>query len=234
MASDRQVVVRVAELAHQVAAAENGGLAWLSGDERARLDAMRSEIRRRQYLAGHWLIRCLAAEVFGGAASQWLLTASAEGAPILQSAAHNAGQAIPASLSHSTGWVAAALAPFPVGIDLECESKPRELLALADEAFSPAECAQLRSLPAGELAATFYLYWTLKEATGKREGHGLRTETARRQQPISVEAADADVVSWQFANCSLALAGKVGMSLRVLGLPVEARQRYWRITPVAD
>ncbi|MFA6985635.1 MAG: 4'-phosphopantetheinyl transferase superfamily protein [Arenimonas sp.] len=140
---------------------------------------------------------------------------------------------LPASLSHSGGWVAAAVAPFAVGIDLECESKSRDLLVLADEAFSPAECAELRRLPAGERAAAFYLYWTLKEATGKREGHGLRTETARRQQPISVEAADADVVSWQFASCSLALAGEVGMSLRVLGLPVEARQRYWQITPVA-
>jgi 4'-phosphopantetheinyl transferase len=233
MKAGRQVEVRLAELSPLIAAAEIDGSTWLSHEERSRLDAMRSETRRRQYLAGHWLIRCLAAEMFGGAPSQWLLTASAEGVPVLQSAAHNAGQTIPASLSHSAGWVAAAIAPFPVGIDLECESKPRDLLALADEAFSPAECAQLRRLPANELAPAFYLFWTLKEATGKREGHGLRTDTARRQQPICVEAADADVVSWQFANCSMAVAGEVGMSVRVLGLPVEAQQRYWRIAPAA-
>lgn len=233
MKAGRQVEVRLAELAPLIAAAESDGLTWLSNEERSRLDAMRSESRRRQYLAGHWLIRCLAAEAFGGVPREWLLTASAEGVPVLQSAVHNAGQMIPASLSHSAGWVAAAVAPFPVGIDLECESKPRDLLALADEAFSPAECAQLRQLPANELAAAFYLFWTLKEATGKREGHGLRTEAARRQQPIRAEAVDAEVVSWQFANCSLAVAGEVGMSIRVFGLPVEAEQRYWRIIPAA-
>lgn len=231
MSGGRQVEVRLAELSPQLAAAQSDGVTWLSNEERRRLDGMRSEIRRRQYLAGHWLLRCLAADAFGGAARQWLLTASAEGVPILQSSAHSTGQAIPASLSHSANWVAAAIAPFPVGIDLECESKPRDLLALADEAFSPAECAELRLLPADEHAAAFYLYWTLKEATGKREGHGLRTEAARRQQPIRVEAADAEVVSWQFANCSLAVAGQAGMSIRVSGLPAEARQRYWRITP---
>lgn len=233
MAAGRMAEIRLAALAPLVAEVETAGLDWLSDDERTRWSAMGSEIRRRQFLAGHWLIRSLAADALGGEPAQWVLSAGADGAPALRSPACDAGQGVAASLSHSAEWVVAAVASFPVGIDLEHPSRPRNLRALADYAFSPEECAELRGLPDDERTAAFYLFWTIKEAVGKREGHGLRPELARRQRPISCAADAADVVSWQFADCSLALAGEPGMPVRVTGIPETARRCYWRIESVA-
>ena len=229
MAAGRVAEVRLAALTPLLAEIERTGLHWLTDDERARWSAMRSEIRRSQFLAGHWLIRCLAAETLGGEPAQWLLRTEPDGSPMLRSRTYNAGQGVSASLSHSKDWLAAALAPFPVGVDLEYPTKHRDFLALADTAFSSEECTQLRNLPESERPAVFYLYWTLKEATGKRAGHGLRLELARRQRPIECAANETDVVSWQFADCNLALAGEAGMSIRATGIPEAVVQRFWRI-----
>lgn len=230
--SEIQVELRLAALPSMLAEAEAGGLNWMTETERERLASMHSKSRRRQFTAGHWLLRCLAADVLGGEPQHWLVSARPDGIPSLRSPAYK-GQGIAASISHSGDWVAAAIAPFPIGIDLECDTKPRDLLALAATAFSPDENVQLRRLPSSERAAAFYMYWTLKEAVGKREGHGLRLERTRRQQPVSCSATSADVVSWQFADCSLAMAWEVGTSIRVTGVPADARQRFWRIETVA-
>lgn len=204
---------------------------WLNDGEQQRLAAITSVLRRRQFLAGHWLLRRQAAGIVGGEPAQWSLTAGADHAPSLQSLRQNADERYAASLSHSGEWVVAAIAAFPIGIDLECPMKPRNLLALADAVFSPEERARLRELPADRRATAFYLHWTVKEAVGKREGHGLRPELARRQRPMACPADEAEVVSWQFADCSLALAGAIGMSVRVAGLPENANPGYWRIEP---
>ena len=225
----RGAELRLTALAPLLAEAETGGLGWLGEDERTRLGAMRSEPRRNQFLAGHWLLRRLACEVLGGEPAQWLVSAGPDGVPGLQSAAYDSGRIIPASISHSGDRVAAAIAPFPVGIDLECQSRPRDLQALAEMAFSPTECAELIGLPESERASTFYLYWTLKEAVGKREGRGLRPELSRRQRPFPCAAGQAEVFSWQAADFSLALAGEAGMSVGASLLPNATKPGYWRI-----
>jgi phosphopantetheinyl transferase (holo-ACP synthase) len=73
------------------------------------------------------------------------------------------------SHSHSHGFAALAVAPAPVtvGVDLEWLA-PRDFRALADIAYSAAECAHLASLEEpSDLGATFYELWTLKEAFAK-------------------------------------------------------------------
>jgi 4'-phosphopantetheinyl transferase len=201
---------------------------WLNTVEQRRLDAISVPKRRQQFLAGHWLAREMAAEVWGGSPQSWNINNSSTGAPQLVSrdfdftAAH-------LSLSHSGDWVVAAIAAFPIGIDLECAAKPRNLLALADAVFSEEERADLRCLPDTERAAAFYLYWTLKEASGKREGHGLRADRARKQRPVECAAEQAELLSWQFFDCALALAGIHGLPVHVDGIPDGARQRHWRI-----
>ncbi|MFS8063844.1 MAG: 4'-phosphopantetheinyl transferase superfamily protein, partial [Luteimonas sp.] len=177
MPGGRRANVRLATLPLAFAAAEAAGGDWLTPAEQGRLAAMGSPTRRESFLAAHWSIRCLAADVYGDTPGAWVLEASPTGAPRLL-----APQGIPArpwvSLSHCAGWVAVAMAPFPVGVDIERDWKPRDLHGLADATFSPEEREQLRKLPEGERTAAFYLYWTLKEAQGKREGHGLRPELA--------------------------------------------------------
>jgi len=226
----RSAWIRILPLSALPQTAENSH-DWLSSLELARLSAISTQRRRRQFLAGHWLARDMAAEHCGGSFASWDVVSADGGAPHLKLLDCSL-PAVSLSLSHSGDWVAAAIATYPVGIDLECPSKPRDLLALADMTFSPEERAELRELSENGRASAFYLYWTLKEATGKREGHGLRPELARRQRPVACAANEAEVVSWQFADCSLALAGETGMSVRTTGLPEAAFSRYWRIEPV--
>lgn len=225
--------VRLAALPPLLAEVRAAGRQWLSAEERSRLPAMRSQKRRHEFLAGHWLIRCLAAEVLGGEPADWLLTSSAAGAPSIRSPLHSGGEEIAVSLSHCAGWVAAAIAPFAVGVDVECNSKARDILALAEAVLSPDERELLRGLPESGRAAAFYLRWTLKEAVGKRAGHGLRPELARRQHALACAASEAEVISWQFDGCSLAVAGAAGKSVRVIGVPEGASQGYWRIESAA-
>jgi 4'-phosphopantetheinyl transferase len=205
---------------------------WMSDDERQRHAAISSDQRRGQFLAGHWLLRRLAAQIHGGEPEHWLFSASPDGAPRLHSKLRPAEAPLFASLSHSGEWLAAAIAPFPIGIDLELPAKQRDLLALADAAFSPAERAQLRAMADRDRVSAFYLYWTIKESVGKREGRGLHTRLSRRQTPSACAASEAEVHTWQFAERTLALAGVAGMSVCTQRLGDAAAQRYWRIDSV--
>jgi 4'-phosphopantetheinyl transferase len=66
------------------------------------------------------------------------------------------------SLSHSAGWVAAAVAGEPVGIDLESASAEGPEPALLDFALTPAERAVVDSADNPE--RTFRRFWVRKEA----------------------------------------------------------------------
>jgi 4'-phosphopantetheinyl transferase len=206
---------------------------WLSDSEQRRFALITSVPRRGQFLAGHWMLRCLAAERFGGDPLEWSQEACSNGSPMLRSAQNLPGKYAYGSLSHCGDFVAAAVASSPIGIDVERPSKARDLMAIAEVTFSVNECTELRKLPEEERAAAFYLFWTLKEAAGKREGHGLRPELARLQQPTECMPAKAEIFSWQFADCSLSLAGEAGMLVNAAGLPKDAKQRYWRIEPAS-
>jgi 4'-phosphopantetheinyl transferase len=228
----RSVQIKLASIAALSAEIPDVG-SWLSESERQRLCLITSTQRARQFLAGHWLLRTLAADALGGDARDWSMLACSDHAPVLSLSPHDEGRDVHGSLSHCGDLVAAAIASFPVGIDVERPSKPRSLLAIAEATFSPRECAELQGLPESERPAAFYLYWTMKEAAGKREGHGLRPELARRQQPQECAANEAELISWQIGECSLALAGKPGMSIRASGLPGPVSARYWRIGSTA-
>jgi 4'-phosphopantetheinyl transferase len=218
---------RVAALPPLLAEAEAAGQDWLSAQERDRLGAMRSRRRRQQFLAGHWLLRRLAADCLGGVPADYVLEANAAGAPRLRALRDDSTHA--ASISHSGDWVAVALAPFAIGIDIECRDKPRDWLVLAAACCTAPQVATLRELPEGERASLFHRLWTSKEAVGKRDGQGLRLELARRQSLQACAAGEAEVLCWEFDGLSLALAGNAGVAVRVAGLPGATRASGWRI-----
>ena len=101
--------------------------AWLTAGEDLRLQAIAAALRRRQYLAGHWLLREMAAEAFGDAPPAWRFETDEDPRPRLR---HADGRRLWASLSHSGEQLAAAIAPAPVGLDLE---RPQQsVLAIAN------------------------------------------------------------------------------------------------------
>jgi phosphopantetheinyl transferase len=231
MAPGPRVEVRVARLPPLLAEATAAGEHWMCRQERERLAAMRSSKRRDEFLAGHWLARRLAADCFGGSPHDYLLESEASGAPRLRSLRDDSG--FNASLSHSGEWIAAALAPFAVGIDVESARKPRDLLALAATAFSPAELEALHGLGERERPGAFYRLWTAREAVGKREGHGLRLEVSRAQCMQACAADVAELLCWSFEGLSLSLAGPPGLQARPDGIPDGARANGYRIVAAA-
>ena len=74
------------------------------------------------------------------------------------------------SLSHSGGLWCCALAPNPVGVDVE-RRRPVRVRALSARFFHPEEDALL--LTHGDEPALFFDLWTGKEAALKRLGLGL-------------------------------------------------------------
>ncbi len=82
-----------------------------------------------------------------------------------------------AHLSHAGGHVAYLTAANSAGIDLEWV-RVRDVLALAEFAFSPGESASLAVLPAEDRAAAFTELWVLKEAAAKLLGLDLFTALA--------------------------------------------------------
>ena len=85
---------------------------------------------------------------------------------------HLAGRSgIEFNLSHSGRWVVMAVAPAPVGVDVE---KVREFdPALPGRYFAPEETAELNALPESRRRLLFFSLWTLKESFLKARGTGL-------------------------------------------------------------
>ena len=229
----RTVALRVADLHAVAVEVDAQALPWMGAEESDRLAAMGSRKRRRQFIAGHWLARVMASERTNTLPGDWLLTASSLGAPGLVRRNADARHGLHLSLSHSGEAVVAAIADFPIGVDLESPARERDWLAIADQVFAPGECARLRAVAASGRQDLFHAYWTLKEASGKRDGTGLQPPQARMQCAIACDEHEASAVSWQFDGRYLALVGERGMRIDARGIPDAARHCAWRFEPSA-
>lgn len=69
--------------------------------------------------------------------------------------------------------MAAALAPRPIGIDLEDPSRRRRYLAIARHYFHPSEISALERVGLSEQQRRFLLQWTAREAYLKALGKGI-------------------------------------------------------------
>lgn len=145
---------------------------WLSVSELARLNAMSAPARRTEFIACRYALRLLLAGNHADVA-RWSLEAHA-GQPPRLCADQAAGLYL--SLSHSHGWMACAVAPEPVGVDIEVISRrPASSMAdLAQLACSPAERAELAQITdAAQCQQRFVQLWSLKEAWFKQRGTGV-------------------------------------------------------------
>jgi 4'-phosphopantetheinyl transferase len=208
-------------------------LEWLSAPERERLSAISSALRRRQFLAGRWLAREMACRYWGGSPTSWEITTSENGAPVLVSCDGNPGK-MQISLSHSQQWAACSVAEVAVGLDLEVQSRPRNLEALAQHVFSPEENAQLHAIPVNQREEAFYRYWTLKEARGKQRGTGLRIHESRQLTFRECRADLAEATTWQRDGLTLALFAQAGIRAELIDWPEAPLPQFWRADPVTN
>lgn len=203
---------------------------WLTADEEARLAGMQHAARRQEFMACRWALRHLLAAGNDIPASDWRLDAPEGRAPHLHAQHHGAAAAAAThlSLSHSGTWLACAVAPHPVGIDLEVQGiqRPgrRDVLALAAMACSPGELAQLQALDDGAARQRHFLQiWSLKEAYFKCTGTGVDFSAIRRVEcrPVG-PAAPAQVLVAHASSWHGATAQGHAVLLSVCVLPGAA------------
>jgi 4'-phosphopantetheinyl transferase len=132
----------------------------LAPAEQARYRGFSAEMRRQSWLAGRELLLSALVHARGEADPSELLTEDHGGVR------HGRAE-LRLNLSHSGGWLAAAVASVPVGIDIE-RLRPRAVASQAARVFCPEEAARLAR--EADPLPLFYRLWTLKEAACKAAG----------------------------------------------------------------
>lgn len=141
-------------------------LALLSPDELARHGRFLRRERQRQFLLGRMLLRVAIHDLTGVPASAIRMIERPGAGPQLQLPGET--QAPYFSLSHSREWIGCAIsADTALGFDIEAVDPDRDVIALSETAFFPAEHSWLLGRTDGERTAAFYQLWTLKEALFK-------------------------------------------------------------------
>lgn len=198
---------------------------WLAPEERARLDGLSAPLRRRQFLAGHWRVRVLAAAFAGGGPRDWRFGAEAGGRPWLDGPG---GRRLHVSISHSGENLAVAVAWRAIGLDIEIPRRERDYGGLARHVFSPTEVQHIEALPPARRRQAFNTTWALKEAFGKRSGEGLQPAASRRVTSEAAAPGDAEAFSWALAgDGALALAAWPGADIEWAAPGATGRADGW-------
>ncbi len=137
-------------------------------DDQTQVDTSKRFVRR-------FYLRLLLAAYLGRPAHLVKLAKTPSGKPYIGE--WNGGSRPPLyfSLSHHAGKLLIAVCRwFPVGVDLESETRPlRQPMKLAKRYFHPAEYEYLHSLPKEKLHDHWLTIWTCKEAVVKATGGGI-------------------------------------------------------------
>jgi 4'-phosphopantetheinyl transferase len=179
---------------------------WMGDTERRRWTGLTST-SRREFTASRALLRRLLQEATGLTADAWDVSAEAGTAPVARTAWSDDDAGAPrASLSHRLGWVAAAVADGPIGIDLECRrparSDPAERAALM---LSPAELPAWQALTHDERESALLTRWVAKEAWFKASPPETALWDFRRVVARACAPEHANVRVWESPSLHLAL-----------------------------
>ena len=161
-------VKRLTELSEEL---HRHDAAWLSREENLRFESMLSNSRRAQFLAGRYLVRNCLSDHLGGKWHSYHLSAPVKGSPRLLDAAN--GIVIPnihVSISHSHDWVACAVAPQTVGIDVELCSRRRDISSIKQWMHDIDNFQVINEMDEPTAERLFYEQWTLNEAWFKQLG----------------------------------------------------------------
>lgn len=219
---------RLSSVAAKAGAAAPG---WLSASEQGRLVRMRSERRRREFLAARLALRRLLAAVHGGdPLRDWSLNAPENAPPELSAQPFESPTLL--GLSHSGDWLLCAVAAFPVGVDIERIDPLRDYAGLSDMVCSPAEQGRLAACDPYDLPRQFTTCWALKEAWLKARGEGI---ASHRLQDIRTEpeSTAGNAWLWHLEDAVLALClpsgAPAGVSWSFSGEVQPAPPQVWRV-----
>jgi 4'-phosphopantetheinyl transferase len=225
--------IAVARLHDAPSAGDDAAPAWMGESERRRWADL-APGARRAFAASRALLRELLRAATGVPDDGWDVSALPGTAPVARSLRGDI--AVHVSLSHRLGWVAAAVADVPVGVDVECErparSNPAERAQLM---LSPAELAAWRAWPPDDLEAALLARWTAKEAWFKASPPESAPWDFRRVAARACAPADAgaNVRTWAAPPLHVAVCCPDPLALAVVDcdgpLPTVARTSFWHV-----
>ncbi|MHB8885639.1 MAG: 4'-phosphopantetheinyl transferase family protein [Methylovirgula sp.] len=144
------------------------------------------DARRGYFLARRALMRQLIARRFGWAAETMTIAVDESGAPRLKSPANGPKPELYLSIARRAALAVLAIAPRPIGVDLELLGPPE---AIPTAALHEAEAERLAALDDVAQHRAFLEIWTLKEAYLK----ALRTGLTREPAKIEVRREKAQI-----------------------------------------
>jgi 4'-phosphopantetheinyl transferase len=204
------VVIDTALMSERGAAADDALLRWS-------LPADTFSGARRRSLLARAMLRRMLVHATGIPPSGWIFEAEPSGRPIVRSGSCDRIPSI--SLSHSGGWVAAAVSDAgAVGIDIEVHRPRRNFSGIAAAAFGPDE----QWLVAVDGAPGFYRIWTLKEAMAKASGEGVaavadRTDRVASGPKEGVWRANVGANPWWLAHATPVPGLSLALAIRDIG-----------------
>jgi 4'-phosphopantetheinyl transferase len=158
----------------------------LSPDERKRAQRFYFEQHRQRFIAGRGILRLILGRYLRLAPHQLQFSYEPRGKPGLTDSC--GGEGLRFNLSHSQDLALFAVTcDRAIGIDLEQIRPLSDTEQLAQRFFSPREYAAICASPPPQKQATFFRYWTCKEAYLKATGEGI----ARLKQIEVVLAPEA-------------------------------------------
>lgn len=198
------------------------GEAPLDAEERAELGRLVFARDRQLWRAAHVLLRQALAAVTGRPPGEWRFARAAQGKPMLAPGLQ--GPAF--NLTHTPGLVACALCGSgAVGIDAEHDRDGRAPLEIAGSVFTAAERALLERQADPQRAASFFGFWTLKEAVVKATGQGLALDPAGLRASLDPPAVTGQPGGdWGFARLQPTPRHHLAVALR--GAPGVRRLRW--------
>lgn len=147
-------------------------LRLLSGPERRRHDAFKSQDAQLQYLAGRGLVRTTLSRYRDVAPEHWRFLANRHDRPFIDPDLAIAD--LHFNLSHTLGLVVCAVgAVEEIGVDVELRDGDAGLDELAPVVLAVPELERFAKLPCAAQPEFFFAHWTLKEAYVKARGMGL-------------------------------------------------------------
>ena len=212
--------VQVARVEQVLADSPSALETWLSSSELARLDRLKIQNRRNQYLSGHWLVRCLLSQHFGKSSTEWQLIERKDLPPAVQDF-----DLLQISISHSGDWIAAAISNSAIGIDLEQRRERAGLMRFQHLLLAQNE--PLDSLDSDQLLQR----WVAKEAWIKRHHGSALPEQLAELKLISASPENASVQIWGTAAFHLAITAQAESATWQANLAKNAilQTEYWRL-----
>lgn len=182
-------------------------LALLNDAERAQQLRFHFADDRLRYLATRALVRTVLSRYAPIAPAGWNFTPNEYGRPAIANG-HPQARTLSFNLSHTRGLIAMAVTRDRVlGVDVENLTTRQVSGGIAEHFFSPAEVAELATVPEERRQDRFFEYWTFKEAYIKARGMGLSIPLDRfsfhfpdeRQVRLSIEPdLGDDAERWRF------------------------------------